>query len=261
MEIEKQAKKEIKLNLDTLLEILGNPTRRAILAKLAKVPHSTSELARSLKISRQATHSQLDILENYGLIEKIETEKRGSKYKIKSNINVRIDISPDYYNINYNFSFPLNNNDSRYRKKIGFPPDYNKLKKPGDKIKVLAKKIKDLETNLEKIEKERQDMVHFKQCLISELKNVIEMTYDTKYFRNDPEFDNLEKEIALSLFFNPKRYFDEINIDELLEDVFFTEMDKIRKEQSNVLIRHLLRDLSRFIDFLYEEDDSWFFRL
>ncbi|MHA1724944.1 MAG: ArsR/SmtB family transcription factor [Promethearchaeota archaeon] len=261
MEIEKKAQKEIKLNLDTLLEILGNPTRRAILAKLAKVPHSTSELANSLKVSRQAIHSQLDILENYRIIEKIESEKRGSKYKIKSNINIRIDISPDYYNINSNFSDLPINNASIYLKKIGFPHEYNKLKKPGDKIKVLAEKIKNLETNLEKIEKKRQDMVHLKQYLISELKNVIEMTYNTKYFKNDPEFDNLEKEIAISLFINPKRYFDEISIDKLLEDVYFTEMDNIRKEQSNVVIKHLLRDLSRFMDFLYEEDDSWFFRL
>ena len=108
MEVEKGKK---TINLDTLLEILGNPTRRVILAKLAKVPHSTSELANELGISRQAVHSQLKILSDdpVNIIENIESidsdDKRGGgKYRIKSDISLSIDISPDYYGIKYKIS-------------------------------------------------------------------------------------------------------------------------------------------------------------
>ena len=54
MEIEKQKGREKFLSMDTLLEILGNPTRRIILSKLAKVPLGASELAASFgkRISR-----------------------------------------------------------------------------------------------------------------------------------------------------------------------------------------------------------------
>ena len=74
MEIER--KNEIKqfISLDNLLEILGNPTRRIILSKLAKVPHSASELSKILGISRQAVHTQLDKLSSDNVIEKILNE-------------------------------------------------------------------------------------------------------------------------------------------------------------------------------------------
>ena len=87
MVMESQENKNKIINLDTLLEILGNPTRRVILAKLAKVPHGASELARSLGISRQAVHSQLKILSDNNIIENIDPKPRGGKYRIVSNLS------------------------------------------------------------------------------------------------------------------------------------------------------------------------------
>jgi len=57
MEVEKESRTKQFISLDSLLVMLGNPTRRIILSKLAKVPHSPSELAKILGISRQAVHS------------------------------------------------------------------------------------------------------------------------------------------------------------------------------------------------------------
>ena len=86
MEIETEDQNKQFISLDNLLEILGNPTRRIILSKLAKVPHSASELSKILGISRQAIHSQLDILSSHNVVERIGDEKRGGKYRIKSNL-------------------------------------------------------------------------------------------------------------------------------------------------------------------------------
>ena len=47
MEVEELGGKDLFLSLDNLLETLGNPTRRIILSKLAKVPLGASELAAS----------------------------------------------------------------------------------------------------------------------------------------------------------------------------------------------------------------------
>ena len=78
------------INSDDLLDILGNPNKRMILTKLAKVSHSASELARDLNISRQAVHVQLKSLEENGIIEKI---KNTGKYRIKKGFSIRVDIS------------------------------------------------------------------------------------------------------------------------------------------------------------------------
>ncbi len=42
--------------------------------------------------------------------------------------------------------------------------------------------------------------------------------------------------------------------------MFFSEMGPIRRDQHKVSIRHLLKDLSKLMDFLREdEEDFWFF--
>ncbi|MFX1329882.1 MAG: ArsR/SmtB family transcription factor, partial [Promethearchaeota archaeon] len=78
MELEEQEENDVFLSIDNLLEILGNPTRRIILSKLAKIPLGASELAASFgkKISRQAIHSQLNLLSDYGIIESFGDDPR-----------------------------------------------------------------------------------------------------------------------------------------------------------------------------------------
>ncbi|MHA1337451.1 MAG: ArsR/SmtB family transcription factor, partial [Promethearchaeota archaeon] len=145
-EIEQSNNNEQLLSLDDILEILGNSTRRIILAKLAKVPHSTSELAASLGISRQAVHSQLKQLAKQGIIEEIETEDKSSiKYRIKSNLSIRIDISPDYFNISYEIFEDDSNIEVLNIEQMSECTDYQKLKDPNEQIRYLGRKIRETE--------------------------------------------------------------------------------------------------------------------
>jgi len=148
MEIEKKDQNKQFISLDNLLEILGNPTRRIILSKLAKVPHSTSELSKILGISRQAVHSQLDILSSNNVLERIGDEKRGGKYRIKSNLSIRIDITPDYYNIQYSMAQIDNEVKSVELKDIGHSSKFESIKTPDDKIRYLGQQIRAIEHNI-----------------------------------------------------------------------------------------------------------------
>ena len=69
---------------------------------------------------------------------------------------------------------------------------------------------------------------------------------------------NLGEEILFTLFFNPEKYFNKINVDSLLDDLF-SDMDSELRDMNRVSVKPLLRDLSKLMDFLYEEDDDWFF--
>lgn len=270
IEIEKFERTEKNINLDTLLEILGNPTRRVILAKLAKVPHSTSELANELGISRQAVHSQLEILSDKDLIERIETdEKRGGTYRIKSDISLSIDISPDYYGVKYNISKIAENSKIIALKDTGCSTDYKKIKQPNEKIRFLGERIKEIEENIRNLEIERSDLLHNKQCFIAELKNIMEEKYrnrlrktiEKRQFKakNIKESLNLIEEIFYTLFFNPNKYYKRIDIDNLLDDMFYSDMDSIERAQNRISIEPLLKDLSKLMDFFKEEEDFWFF--
>jgi predicted transcriptional regulator len=243
--------------LDTLLEILGNPTRRIILGKLAKVPLGASELAASFgkRISRQAIHSQLKMLSDHGIIESFGDDPRNIKYRIKSNLSLRIDITPDYYNINYSMSKIDKNTQPLEIKETGCHVEYKEIK-PEEKLRFLGGKIKGIEQIIHDLEEKRNVLLHNKECFIVELKDIMAKQYNKRLRQEQP---NLEKEIFYTLFYDPLKYLKRINIDKLLDDMFFSDMDLIRRDQHKVSVRYLLRDLSKFMDFLKEDKEDWFF--
>jgi len=256
MEVDEKQHGTQNIGLDTLLEIMGNPTRRVILAKLAKVPHSASDLAHSLNISRQAIHSQLKILLENGLIENMDPpDLRGGKYRIRSNISIRIDVSPDYYNVNYSMT-NISESETIRLKDIEGHIDYEKIQKPNEKIRFLGEKIKDIAQNIGNLEEKRKHFVHNKECLIVELKNIMKEKFESQFRKEQP---NLEKEIFYTLFYDPIKYFKRIDIDNLIDDMFFSDMDLIKRDQHRVSVDHLLRDLSSLMDVFREDEDDWFF--
>jgi len=255
-----KAEAAIEIGLDELLEIIGNPTRRVILAKLSKVPHSTSEIHKALGISRQAVHSQLKILEDYNLIEKVPDE-RGGKYRIKSNLSVTIDISPDYYNIKYNMTEIGEGSEAILLKDTKDSNFYDKIKDSNEKIKFLGEKIRDIEDELSELEKERRELLQKKECFIIELKDLMEKDYRKKLRKDKTLLDNLEMEIFYTLFFNTGKFQRKINIDNLLDELFFSNIDSISRASHRTSIEHLLKDLSKFMDIFRNVEDEWFLDL
>ena len=64
-------------NLDAAFAALGDPTRRAILARLAAGEATVNELAKPFKMTQPAISQHLKVLEEAGLVEsRVEGEKR-----------------------------------------------------------------------------------------------------------------------------------------------------------------------------------------
>ena len=63
-----------KVNIDRVFHALGDPTRRAMLAKLSEGPLSVSRLAAPFEITLTAVVQHLQVLEESGLV---HTEKVG----------------------------------------------------------------------------------------------------------------------------------------------------------------------------------------
>jgi len=259
MVLEEKEATKLKMSLDDLLELMGNPTRRVILAKLAKVPHSTSELHKALGISRQAVHSQLEILKNYNIIKKIYPEKRGGKYRIVSNLSLTMDISPDYYNIDYKTTNIKPDSEAMFLKEAIDSNTYKKIKSPNEKVKFLGERIKDIEDGICELERKRRELLQKKEGVIIELKNLIAKKYKDKLKQQKTMLDNLEKEILYTLFFQPAKFTQKINIDSLLDELFFSDIDRISRASHRTSIEHLLRDLSKAMGFIHNLDDDWIF--
>ena len=196
---------------------------------------------------------------NNNIIERIGTERRGGKYRIKSNLSLRIDVSPDYYGLKYNMTEIIDDAEGVKFKDISCSTDFKDIQAPNEKIRFLGERIKEIEENIGELEQERSALLQNKQCMIVELKKIMENQYKTQLLKKRPDLNNLIREIFYTLFFNPEKYHQRINMNNLLEDMFFSDMDLIRRDQSIVSIKHLLRDLSKVMDFLHEDEDDWFF--
>lgn len=94
-------------DIDLLLDILGNPTRRSILRLLSMEPHYPFQLARQLGISQRAVMKQLEFLEEQGIIRKIsdpklEEQSKGRTrvyFQLSRSMNIFLDISPHGFRV------------------------------------------------------------------------------------------------------------------------------------------------------------------
>lgn len=69
-------------NLDAVFSALANPTRRAILSRLAKGNASVNELAAPFRMTQPAISKHLKVLERAGLIERgIDEQRRPATLK------------------------------------------------------------------------------------------------------------------------------------------------------------------------------------
>lgn len=93
---------ESRIDLDTILSVLENPTRRKILKKLSTDTNYPLQLSRELGVSQQAIMKHLKVLENAGFVTVNEekSDKGGPPRKIyvpRRRFSIRIDIGPNTY--------------------------------------------------------------------------------------------------------------------------------------------------------------------
>ncbi len=87
------------MNIDLVLEVLGNESRRRILSLLAKKPCYVSEISYSLKMAPKAVLEHLEKLEKAGLIKSFE-EGRRRYYYIDKSVRLEISITPHRFYAN-----------------------------------------------------------------------------------------------------------------------------------------------------------------
>ena len=173
--------------VDNILNILGNTTRRRILYLLSEEPRYFIQLSRDLKISQQAILKHLELLKKYGLI---------TSYKAKSNLaaperkyyhldkslylsigitrdNVKMEIRDISQNktetIDDQMDFELNEEVKRLFENND---DINNLLNSSN---ILLKKIND---KLDDIEYEKVSLLKLKQNVMKKVHDTIRSNFD-----------------------------------------------------------------------------------
>lgn len=90
------------IELDELLAIIGNPTRRLILRKLVREEHYTLQLSKELSISQQAIMKHLKVLEEAELVKSVFRKSDAGPprkfYVATKSLTIIIDMSPEQFN-------------------------------------------------------------------------------------------------------------------------------------------------------------------
>ena len=168
------------MEIEKLLNMLGNETRRGILQMLSERPYYVSELSQELSIGQKAIIEHLSLMHGVGIIEsKFEKIKRGRPRKyflISKDVMLEVSIGTDTFNAR---TSPI-----RIDKDI--LDSLPNLKKITDKLEKLSgentKELRDIYNELE-LEKKN----------ISQAKNVIECIQGR--IRSELKRDSIEREI------------------------------------------------------------------
>ncbi|MEM2979224.1 MAG: helix-turn-helix domain-containing protein, partial [Methanomassiliicoccales archaeon] len=92
------------IDLDTLLSIIENPTRRKILEALVREPHYPLQLSRELRMSQQAIMKHLKVLEENNIVRSyiVDSDRGGPARRIYvpvQGFTIFVDVGPGLFNV------------------------------------------------------------------------------------------------------------------------------------------------------------------
>jgi ArsR family transcriptional regulator len=170
---------------DIILDIIGNNTRRKILATLAREPMYFNQLAKEISIGQQAILRHMKTLEDIGLIESYaEKSNLGAPdrkyYRLNSSFSLTICLSEDAFSIeNHKIEEYLHEESDNFYK------EYDLLAQEDD-----GRILNQLQSNLTKIEMEisnldsrLNDLRALKQLIVSRLHKIAKDNFEEEFER------------------------------------------------------------------------------
>jgi Predicted transcriptional regulators len=150
--------------IDTLLSILENSTRRSILRKLLMEDSYGLELSKSLGVSQQAINKQLEILENANMILSMGSTPNAfgpprKIYRPTGFFSIIIDYTPNFIQISKHIS--VENNTGQFSGKVS------------------VKRLEEINAKMNELVEHRQVLLDEKNLIIHRLREEINDNVDT----------------------------------------------------------------------------------
>ena len=161
------------LDSDAILDILGNDTRRRILAALADEPMYFNQLAKEIAIGQQAMLRHVEALEKIGLIETYaEKSDFGAPnrkyYKLSSAFTLTISLSEDDFSItNKKIEASPNKNSHKRSKKLEPIPE-----ETGAAVSLLQDSLEEIDAGIGELELKLNDLRAQRQNILRRLHEI-----------------------------------------------------------------------------------------
>lgn len=161
------------LDSDAILDILGNDTRRRILAALADEPMYFNQLAKEIDIGQQAMLRHVEALEKIGLIETYaEKSDFGAPnrkyYKLSSAFTLTISLSEDDFSITNNkiAALPDKKSRKRYKSLDSIPEE------AGAAVSLLQDSLEEIDAGISELELKLNDLRALRQNILRRLHEI-----------------------------------------------------------------------------------------
>ena len=141
-------------DLDILLSMVENPTRRKILESLVKEPHYPLQLSKELGISQQAVIKNLNILEKNGVV---------VSYQESSSIGPMRTV----YEPNSEFTIVIDMRNGMFSARMVEPDNEERPVIDTESIDNARSKVKEIDRQLEELERQRSKLIRDRESLIS----------------------------------------------------------------------------------------------
>ena len=141
------------MDLDVLLSMIRNPTRRKILESLVKMPSHPLQLSRELGISQQAVMKNLSVLEKNGMV---------VSYRESSSIGPERTV----YEPNSEFTLIVDMRNGMFSARMVEPKGERK-DVDVDNLKEMRSKVIDIDNELEQLEKRYSELMREKESIIA----------------------------------------------------------------------------------------------
>ncbi len=144
-------------DVDRMLAVINNPTRRRIMEALVREPHYPLQLARELRVSQPAMIKQLNMLEESGLVSSYsESSKRGperKQYVTTSEFTLVVDMRDGM------FSARLVRPEDRVRKEVRKERKFNDVMEARNLVALIDDELEELERRRSEIVDRRRSVI------------------------------------------------------------------------------------------------------
>ena len=207
------------LDIEKVLDILGNETRRRILRYLAEEPRYFIQLSKELGVSQQAVLKHLEILQALNLVESFaeKSDLAGPDrkyYRLNRSLILTIGLSEDVFRMKMR---EYDNTEEAMTNLTGFEEAWQKILDTEEMTEVILKSkklINKIDENIIRIDEKRSDVVRLRQDVTNLVHEKIRAKFNSK----------LERRIIYSLIESPEK----LDIDNLAEEFDVREKEIIQ---------------------------------
>jgi ArsR family transcriptional regulator len=164
-------------DLDMMLSVIENPTRRRILEAIVREPHYPLQLSRELGMSQQAIMKHLKVLEDYALVRSFpeQSDQGGPSRKIyvpTTKFTIIVDFGPGLFDTTFVKLAMEAMQWPRLSNRIYEGPE--ELPDIGERVLEIREHLAKIDLELEALQRKREKLIERKEGALEEAAGIIE---------------------------------------------------------------------------------------